>query len=208
MLVFELQKDYTITETFWCKKLIDNFEKNCKKKFHELKQFLLNLMMILSSDFWCSASDYFDRTKLLSKIIKTDHQIFKSTSFNNNNEQRTIVDQINKIEVSRTPWDTLRTSYLTTRTPFFATNTFFIVIYTSYFTACTFFFVIHTPCFAVCTTCFCCAYTSLMRIRVSPRPPYRLKFSCGEKQKRHLTQKKISPQYSVAWGEISHLNIS
>ena len=102
MMIYELlcsfsnyKKGYTIIEALWCKKLIDNFDENCKKECHELKQFLLNVMLILSSDFRCSVSDCFDRTKLLSKTIKTDHQILKPISFNNDNEQKTIVDRVN-----------------------------------------------------------------------------------------------------------------
>lgn len=57
-------------------------------------------MLILWPNLRYLASDCFDRTKLLSKTIKTDHQIFKSILFNNDNEQRTIVDRVNNDDLN------------------------------------------------------------------------------------------------------------
>ena len=105
------KEGYTTTGALWCKKLIDKFEEDCKKEPHELKQFLLNVMLILSPDLRCSASDCFDRAKLLSEAIKTDHQIFKPASFNNDNEQRTVVDRDNNDDLDSrqiSDWQTTR----------------------------------------------------------------------------------------------------
>lgn len=79
----------------WCEKIIDKFEEDREKRPHELKQFLLEAMVVLPSNLQCSASDWFDRARLLPGTTRDDRQILRSTSYNNNDEQRTIVYRAN-----------------------------------------------------------------------------------------------------------------
>lgn len=91
-MVFELlclltkyKEKYKTIEALWYKKIIDKFEKDREKKPHKLKNFLLKVIIVLSSNLQGLALKFFDQIRLLTSATKIDHQILRSTLYNHNN---------------------------------------------------------------------------------------------------------------------------
>ena len=92
------------------------------------------------------------------------------------------------VEASRTPRGILRTPHLVTRTPIFVTNTPFLLFIHFILLLVHFVFITYT-------FCFCCAYISLICMRVNFRTFFLMKFNCEKKMKTLFSISQISIFY-------------
>ena len=81
------QERYTDAGTTWCKKVVKRFKEDCKQRPDKLRRFLLDAMVVISSDLRCSAQVCSDQVALLTSAAEDGCQTPTPASYAYGEEQ-------------------------------------------------------------------------------------------------------------------------